>query len=310
MLAVNGERSTGPLEGLSRVKGTGTLFQDLLRSNPVGYLGSQRTPELDILCKYLDSAVRLPIQCHPNVEFAKEYYGSDRGKTEAWAILDTRKVNGQDPFLLMGFKPGIREEDFKEAVENQDTQGMESMLHKVPARKGDVWLIPGRLPHAIGPGVFLLEIQEPSDWVVQPEAKCADTCLTEQDMWGPLSPEVGLRCFQYEGLTLNELQSRTLMCGSELKSPIGCSFRRIIGSEQTDRFILDRLDIDGHIEMELDGFYSIQVVVEGKGLMSTNGTDTQIKKGDVCFLPNGIRSVRYAAKSGPMAIYLCKPPIP
>jgi mannose-6-phosphate isomerase len=308
--AVNGDRSTGPYEGLSRVKGADILFEDLLKADPLGYLGSNQASELDILCKYLDSAVRLPIQCHPDVAFSKEFYHSNRGKAEAWAILDTRPIDSTEPYLLMGFKPGINEEAFKEAVAKQDTRAMESMLHKVPARKGDVWLIPGRLPHAIGPGVFLMEIQEPSDWVVQPEAKCADTCLTAQDMWGPLTPEVGLKCFRYEGLSLDELNSRTLMHGSELRSEAGGSLCRIIGPEQTDRFILDRLQISDQIEFEIDAPYCIQVVADGEGMMSTNGKQTPLKQGDVCFLPNGIKTVNYETSAFPMSIYLCKPPLP
>ena len=34
---------------------------------------------------------------------------------------------------------------------------------------GDVWIVPGGLPHAIGAGVLMVEVMEPSDWVVRCE---------------------------------------------------------------------------------------------------------------------------------------------
>lgn len=309
--AMNGEHSQGPNEGLSRIRGSDILFSDLLRANPKPYLGHDaKGAELAILCKYLDSAVRLPIQCHPDVAFAREHYLSDRGKTEAWAILDTRTIGGVEPYLLIGFKPGIRPEAFEQAVEQQDVKAMEEMLHKVPAKPGDVWLIPGRLPHAIGPGVFLLEIQEPSDWVVQPEAKCADTCLTQTDMWGPLTPEAGLTCFEYQGSTVDELKARTLMAPAATKIEPGGRIDSLISLAQTDRFSLERIAVSGSIDVKLDSPYCLQAVVQGHGSMSANGKDYSVTKGDVCFLPSGIRHVRYAAKAGTLEIYLCKPPLP
>ena len=73
VLAVNGEHAQGPEEGLSRIRETGDrpgpLLRDAIATDPAAYLGDAR--EMSLLCKYLDSAVRLPIQCHPDREFAR-----------------------------------------------------------------------------------------------------------------------------------------------------------------------------------------------------------------------------------------------
>ncbi len=205
--AINGEHSRGPDEGLARTVhadgSQGELLVELLERDPAAILGEAHAakygPDLGVLCKYLDSAVRLPIQCHPDVPIARELYDSEFGKTESWHILDTRTIDGEEPYLLMGFKPGVTKEAFAQAVEAQDVEAMVSMLHKLRPQRGETYFVPARLPHAIGPGVFMVETQEPSDWVIQPERFCADTRLSDADMWGPLTPEQGLGVFDYTG---------------------------------------------------------------------------------------------------------------
>src|SRR5439155_1048518 len=43
---------------------------------------------------------------------------------------------------------------------------MLSATNRVPVRPGDAVLVPAGLPHAIGPGIFLVEAQEPTDFSV------------------------------------------------------------------------------------------------------------------------------------------------
>jgi mannose-6-phosphate isomerase len=313
VVAMNGDHSQGVDEGLARVRlGTGEpgpLFKDLLASDPAGFLGPRATSgELSILCKYLDSAVRLPIQCHPDVPFAQKHYQSNHGKTEAWVILDTRAIDGEEPYLLMGFKPGITAEDFAEAVATQDIAKMEAMLHRVPARVGDVWFIPGRFPHAIGSGVFLMEVQEPSDWVVQPEAKCADTCLTPADMWGPLTPEVGLKCFEYEGMTVEQVSEKCLLMTNERFRKAQTDVAIAIGSDHTKCFCVFRMDVPSVIErFSVTKPYRIELVTEGEGELVIGDNTIPVKKGDVYFLPHGVREVTYRAKGDPLSIYAFMP---
>ena len=52
------------------------------------------------------------------------------------------------------------------------------MLLYIPVKLGDVFFVPARMVHAIGEGCLILEVQEPSDFTIQPEHWCAD-CFTE-----------------------------------------------------------------------------------------------------------------------------------
>lgn len=128
-LAKNSEHQCSEYEGVSRLR-SGELLSDLLHEDGKIILGEDKT-ELGVLCKFLDSAIRLPFQCHPDRDFARKYCQSEYGKTESWFILDTREVNGEKPYIMIGFKPGIDRDAFKRAVLTQDIPQVMSMMHKI-----------------------------------------------------------------------------------------------------------------------------------------------------------------------------------
>ena len=62
--------SKGPKEGVSKIKGSDIYFDELLENNRSELLGDRN--EFGVLTKVLDSAVRLPVQAHPNKEYSKK----------------------------------------------------------------------------------------------------------------------------------------------------------------------------------------------------------------------------------------------
>ena len=104
------EGSTVKNEGLSIVRGTDILFTDLIEKYHDELLGNRKAfPVLVIL---LDSAVRLPIQAHPDKEYSRKYFSSDFGKAESWVVVDTR----EDACLYFGFKNKITKEEMLDAA--------------------------------------------------------------------------------------------------------------------------------------------------------------------------------------------------
>lgn len=108
-----------------------------------------------LLIKYIDAAENLSIQVHPDDQLAGERYDLN-GKTELWYVLDADPGAG----LYVGFKKGVQKKEYLEAVKKGN---LDQLLQFYPVKKGDVFFIPAGTVHAIGKGVLLAEIQQPSD---------------------------------------------------------------------------------------------------------------------------------------------------
>ena len=92
--------------------------------------------------------------------------------------------------VYLGFKPGITREKWQELFLRQDTEKMLGCLHKFPVKAGDLWFVAGGVPHAIGGGCLMIELQEPSDLMVIPERVTpAGITLAGQKLHGGLGFE-------------------------------------------------------------------------------------------------------------------------
>ena len=108
-----------------------------------------------LLIKFIDAQDNLSVQVHPDDEFAQEKYGQN-GKTEMWHVIQADEGAG----LYVGFNQKITAQQYMDAVENGT---LENYLKFYPVKAGDTFMIPAGTVHAIGKGVLLAEIQQPSD---------------------------------------------------------------------------------------------------------------------------------------------------
>jgi mannose-6-phosphate isomerase len=141
-----------PDAGLTRLAG-GRLLRDAAAADPV-YWG---TP--DVLVKLLDPAVRLPVHAHPDRAFAREHCHSAYGKTEAWIVVATREPEAE---VWLGLREDVDAAEYRGWIDRQDGALLES-LHRMTVRAGDVVYVPAGVPHAIGAGALIVELQEPAD---------------------------------------------------------------------------------------------------------------------------------------------------
>ncbi len=305
--ACNGPDQQHPDEGLSRLRGEQKLLRDLLIERPE-IVGKKTNPagDVGVLCKYLDSAVRLPIQCHPDRAFAREHYHSPYGKAECWFILDTRVIDGEEPYLLLGFKPEADFETFADAAKRQDVPLLESLLHRVPVKPGEAYFLPGRFPHAIGSGVLLLEVQEPSDWVVQPELRLGERELSRETRWGPLTPELALTCFDFSARgSLAEILRRSRLEPKSLAQTPAGRLESLIDPGVTDCFTVKRLTAQSEMSYQPSEPYLVISVVSGAGEVVIGGAAQAVRQGDYFLVPAGAGELRFRpAKGKPLTAYL------
>ena len=110
-----------------------------------------------LLIKLLDCSDWLSIQVHPNDQQAKELHGEDQfGKTEAWHVLEAAK----DAQVIAGIKAGTSPEQLREAIL---AAKVEPLSAYVPVHAGDTIFMPAGTMHALGPGLFIYEVQQTSD---------------------------------------------------------------------------------------------------------------------------------------------------
>ena len=108
-----------------------------------------------LLIKFIDAHDNLSVQVHPDDELAKQKYGQN-GKTEMWYVVDDEEGAG----LYVGFQRPVSAPEYLKAVADGTLQ---DLMHFYPVKPGDTFMIPAGTVHAIGKGVLVAEIQQPSD---------------------------------------------------------------------------------------------------------------------------------------------------
>ena len=153
-----------PEAGLARLE-DGTFLRDAVAADPEGWLGRRHVERFGsstgLLVKLLDAAERLPVHAHPSRAFAREHLGSPFGKTEAWIVLATR---GDDAEVRVGLERPVERETYRGWIERQETEPLLGSLAALRVRAGDVVYVPAGVPHAIGAGALIAELQEPTDF--------------------------------------------------------------------------------------------------------------------------------------------------
>jgi mannose-6-phosphate isomerase len=148
--------------GLSRLP-DGRLLRDAVQADPALFLGAEHVQRWGanpaLLVKLLDAGERLAVHFHPGRAVARDVLGLGFGKTEAWVIV------AADPGAVvhLGLKEELDPATLMRWVREQDAAAMLSALHELPARAGQVLFVPAGTFHAIGAGILMVELQEPTD---------------------------------------------------------------------------------------------------------------------------------------------------
>ena len=107
------------------------------------------------LVKWIDSAHPLSFQVHPNDLLARQL-GEPHGKSEMWYILDA----APDAKIYVDTPAPLSLTDLKQVVADGALEQTLTVYHPTP---GELYYVPGGVLHAIGGGIQLIEIQQPSD---------------------------------------------------------------------------------------------------------------------------------------------------
>lgn len=275
----------------------GRLLADAIAADPLSWLGVEHRAAFgdstELLVKLLDAGERLVVHCHPSREFARQHLGCAHGKTEAWLVLET---SAQPTFVYLGFQNHVPQRTLRGWVTSQRTVEMLSALNRIPVSPGDAILVPAGMPHAIGAGVFVAELQEPTDFSVLLEWK-GFSIDGERDGHLGLGYQVALTAVDRSAWDSERLAG--------LYGPIdGGTARELVLPRAADPYFrAERLRAGAHCEAS----FAVLIVVDGDGQLLVDGEALAIRKGQTLVLPHA---------AGPMSIHglvsvlRCLPPAP
>jgi mannose-6-phosphate isomerase len=238
----------------------GRVLAEAIAADPAWWLGPSRT-DTGVLVKLLDAGQRLPLHVHPNRSFANEHLASPYGKTEAWVIVSARP----DAFVHLGFARDVPAGELAGWVDGQKTDEMLAATNRIPVAAGDAILCPAGLPHAIGDGILLVEVQEPTDFSV----------LLEYETFGLADGHLGLG---YD-LAL-QCVDRGAWTPARLETLRGTASRLL--PEAADEFFGARRLYGGD---RVEAGFSVLVAVAGEGRLRGEQDDLPVARGDTLLIP-------------------------
>ena len=280
----------------------GRLLVDAIAAAPAAFLGEDHVrafgPDPAMLVKLLDAGERLPVHAHPDREFARQRLGARFGKSEAWLILS---ADGDDASLHLGFRDDVGRDTLMDWVVRQDVTAMLAALNEITVEPGDSVYVPAGTPHAIGEGVLMVEVQEPSDLGVMLE--WSSFGLRPDDATMGLGFDAALGCVRRAAVGPDELASWRRSSATAPETRPGA--RSAVPPEAEPFFRAEWLRPDPVVELEPS--FSILVGVDGAGRLETEAESLDLAAGETVLVAHAAGA---GELSGGVAAIRCLPPRP
>jgi len=252
--------ASGPLKG----KTIGQLIKDY----PGQLLGSQSGmyKRFPLLLKFLDAHDMLSVQVHPSDAHKDLLPEGERGKTEAWVVIDAEKNSR----IYAGLKPGTTADNLRSAVIDGS---ISSYLPYFTPKPGDGVLIPAGTVHTLGGGVVVFEVQQNSD--VTFRLYDWDHIDPKTGSPRPLQIDNAIKSIDFSQGTIIPVVPVEEESGSVLREQLfNCEF-----------FRLWRITADSVFFAGINGKLRILVCISGEGEIESGETNYIISKGNVVLMP-------------------------
>lgn len=287
--------------GLTRLGGRRTL-RAAIEDDPDGFLGADHVErhgaDPALLVKLLDAGERLPVHSHPGRAFAREHLATTPGprgfgKTEAWIIVEAEPGAA----VHVGPREPLDRGTLARWVQRQDAGEMLAALREVPVGAGDALLVPAGTLHAIGEGILLVELQEPTDLSVLVEWRRFGISSGAEHLH--LGWDLALESVDLQPVALGELLRGASDDPSSRASVLPAAADAYMRAE--------RVRPHG-AAVELDASFAVLVVLGGEGRLCTTGGDVaRLQVGTTWLVPYGAGA---STIEGDVELLRCLPPAP
>jgi mannose-6-phosphate isomerase len=275
-------------EGLAwaEIDGERRLVADLLSADPAAIAGPEIAASgatTGVLVKLLDAGTRLAVHAHPSRAFAGRHLASVHGKAEAWIVLATREIEGDPPpNVRLGFRRDVGRDELVGWIARGATEALLDAMESRPTRPGDVWYVPPGMPHAIGAGILILEVQEPTDFSIVLESR--GVAVGADDLHLGLSWEVAIEAIDRRAVddaALGRLRSMW-----QPDSDPGRGREEVLPPPARPFFRAERVvAADGAAVTGFDDRFLVGVVTAGSGLVATDAGHLPVRVGEAFAVP-------------------------
>lgn len=286
--------------GLTVLPNGKTLAEEV-SADPQAWLGPGHVERYgsstELLVKLLDLNQRLPVHLHPTRDFSRTHLGLAHGKTEAWYVLDAP----EGARVGVGFAEQMSMDRVRSWVMDRDSEALLSALRTREVRPGDAMLVPSGLPHTVQEGVFVLELQEPTDLSI---------------------------LLEWEGFAVDGFKDGHLDVGFDVA--LQTVDTSAVSDSDLDRLVIKREDIEtqglisalppsadayfrlhrlapGSTGAGVEAGFAIVVVTDGTGLMTFGDSGREVARGDALLVPHAAGPWTL---SGDVVAMVCRPPDP
>lgn len=259
----------------------GRSLADAIAADPEMWLGAAHVArygaDTGVLVKILDTGERLFNHFHPDAQFAAAHLRASRGKTESWYITSTGDAPSATVWL--GFTRDVTRAELTDWFERQDRDALLDALNPVTVVAGDWIHVPAGTPHAIGPGITLVELQEPTDLSIVLEYS-AYPMTREQALLG-LPLETALDALPTDALSATQLDA----LHGHAEGVAGRS--TLLPPEAAPFYRAEHITGDGIAAYDFGPEYAVLVVINGSGSLTAQGVKQAFTRGETFLVPYG-----------------------
>jgi mannose-6-phosphate isomerase len=243
-----------------------------------GELGNALTGHADVaapfplLTKIIDARHSLSVQVHPGDEYAQRVEHQPVGKTECWYVLEA----AEHAKIVLGWNRDTARGEYLERVKDGS---LDALLRHVNVKPGDVFHLPAGTLHAIGAGIVLFEVQQPSDLTYR---------IYDFNRLGPDGKPRALHVDKAaDVLDYRESHAGAL---TSLEYRLAGLKRTTLVAERN--FIVERVTLDDEPRgLDLDGSALVVLALGSPVELEAHGTAVRLEPYQTAVLPAGLETV-------------------
>ncbi|MDI1288835.1 MAG: hypothetical protein PSX37_02640, partial [bacterium] len=226
--------------------------------------------------------------------------GLAHGKTEAWFVVDAPE--GAE--VGVGFREQMPLAQVASWVESGDSDALLGALQTRVVRPGDAMLVPAGLPHTVAAGVFVLELQEPTDLSILLEWQ-GFAVDGSKDGHLDLGFDIALQAVDLSAVSVSDLDhlvvTREQIAGAGLNS--------VLPAAADGYFRAHRFDTSQGA-VEVPAGFALVLMLTGHGVLASAAGSIEVTRGDAVLVPyaTGGFTLHSSGDREAAAGVVCRPP--